>query len=68
MLMQSLLQVGRPSPLENIVLQYNVIPHFCSAQYFVMHRIKLTDVIIWEMHGFPHTFPALRENATKPMV
>ena len=30
--------------------------------------VILTDVIIWEMHGFPHKFPTVRENATKPMV
>ena len=23
---------------------------------------------IWEMYGFPHKFPTVRENATKPMV
>ena len=32
------------------------------------HKKKLTDVIIWEMHGFLHKFPTVRENATKPMV
>ena len=24
--------------------------------------------MIWEMHGFPHKFPTVRENATKPIV
>ena len=32
------------------------------------HRKKLTNAIIWEIHGFPHKFPTVRENATKPMV
>ena len=32
------------------------------------HRKKLTNVVIWEMHGFPHKFPTVRENATKVMV
>ena len=32
------------------------------------HRKKLTNVVIWEMHGFPHKFPTVRENATKAMV
>ena len=35
---------------------------------FNIHRKKLTDVIIWEVHGFPHKFSTVRENATKPMV
>ena len=34
----------------------------------VSHRKKLTDIIIWEVHGFPHKFPTVRENAIKPMV
>ena len=25
-------------------------------------------LIIWEMHGFSHQFPIVRENATKPIV
>ena len=40
---------------------------FALAEY-QMPQEKLTDVIIWEMHGFPHKFPTVRENATKPMV
>ena len=31
-------------------------------------RKKLTNAIIWEMHGFSHQFFRLRENATKLMV
>ena len=34
----------------------------------VSHKKKLTNVIIWEMHEFPHQFPILRENATTPIV
>ena len=34
----------------------------------VSHRKKLTHVIIWEVHGFPHKFHIVRGNATKPMV
>ena len=34
----------------------------------VLHRKELTDVIIWEVHGFPHTFLTVREIATKHMV
>ena len=33
-----------------------------------VHRKKITNVIIWEMHGFPHKFTTVRENATKIMV
>ena len=33
-----------------------------------MNRKKLTNLIIWEMHGFSHQFLTVRENATKPMV
>ena len=29
---------------------------------------KLTNDIIWEIHGFPLKFPTAWENATKPMV
>ena len=39
-----------------------------SKSIGLFHRKKLTDVIIWEMHGFLHKFPTVRENATKPMV
>ena len=35
---------------------------------YTLHRKKLTDAIIWKMHGFPHKLPTVRENATKPMV
>ena len=34
----------------------------------IRHRKILTNVVIWEIHGFPHKFPAVRENATKPLV
>ena len=33
-----------------------------------LHRKKLTNLIIWEMHGFSHQFPIARKNATKPTV
>ena len=36
--------VGRPSLLEDIALQYNVISHFCSAQYFVMFTMFLVKM------------------------
>ena len=39
-----------------------------SKSIGLFHRKKLTDVIIWEMHGFLHKFSTVRENATKPMV
>ena len=35
--------VGRPSLLEDIALQYNVIPRFCSSQKFVMFTIFLDN-------------------------
>ena len=31
----------------------------------IRHRKILTNVVIWEIHGFPHKFPTVRENATK---
>ena len=33
-----------------------------------VHWKKITNVIMWEMHGFPHKFTTVRENATKIMV
>ena len=35
---------------------------------FCRKATRVTIVIIWEMHGFPHKFPALQENATKSML
>ena len=29
---------------------------------------SMVDLHIWEMHGFPHQFLIVRENATKPIV
>ena len=34
----------------------------------ILHRKKLTNLIIWEMHGISHQYPVAWENATKPIV
>ena len=34
----------------------------------LIHRKKLTNLIIWEMHGFSLQFRMTQENATKPIV
>ena len=33
-----------------------------------IHRKKLKNLIMWEMHGFSHQFLIARENATQPIV
>ena len=35
---------------------------------FFLYRKKFTNVITWELYGFPNKFPTVRENTTKPMV
>ena len=36
--------------------------------FFQLDSHPMAYFIIWEMHGFPHQFPTLQENATKPIV
>ena len=36
--------------------------------FFSLDSHPMAYFIIWEMHGFPHQFPTLQENATKPIV
>ena len=34
----------------------------------LQHWKKLTNLFMWEIHGFSHQFPIAWENATKPIV
>ena len=36
--------------------------------FFPSDSHPLVYFSIWEMHGFPHKFPRVQENATKPVV
>ena len=36
--------------------------------FFPFNSHPMVYFSIWEIHGFPHKFPTLRENETKPMV
>ena len=51
--------------IQRYKFRFLILFYFCLLCW---HRRKLTNVIIWEMHGFSHQSPTLRENATKPMV
>ena len=51
---------------KNVSLNY--LEYDINLVLYSSDRKKLTNVIIWEMHGFPHKFSTVRENATKPMV
>ena len=36
--------------------------------FFALDSHPMVYFIIWEMHGFTHQFPTVRENARKPIV
>ena len=36
--------------------------------FFPLDPHPMAYFIIWEMHEFPHQFPIVQENATKPIV
>ena len=46
----------------------SLLKYYHTLQLVGNHRKKLTNVIIREMHGFPHKFPTVQENAIKRMV
>ena len=46
---------------------YSYFSHSMVA-FFPLGFHPVVYFIIWKMHGFPHQFPKLRENATKPKV
>ena len=46
---------------------YSYFSHSMGA-FFSSISHPMIYFSIWEMHGFPHKFPAIWENATKPMA
>ena len=46
---------------------YSYFSHSMGA-FFPLDSHRMVYFSIWEMHGFPCTFPTVRENSTKPMV
>ena len=47
--------------------RYSYFSHSMGA-FFSSGSHPMIYFSIWEMHGFPHKFPTIRENATKPMA
>ena len=46
---------------------YSYFSHSMSA-FFPSDSYPVVYFSIWQMYGFPHKFPTVREDATKPMV
>ena len=40
----------------------------CMGAFFPLDSHPMVYFIIWEMHGFPHQFSLVQENATKPIL
>ena len=53
---------------EEVIVMYSEKMKAKCMKEDVWYRKKLTNGIIWEMHGFPHKFPTVWENATKSIV
>ena len=52
---------------ESLGNRYSYFSQSMSA-FFPSNSHPMVYFSIWEMHGFPHKFPTVRENAIKPLV